>query len=136
MTLFKLKYFLRLLFAFIKKYWKIFSIFFIIIAVYLFSKRKTDELKRLLEIQKNQSEKEIDTIRKSHKKEISKIILEQKKKEILLKKIEQEYKKKNKALDKKVKKEIEEIISETKEDPDVITKRISKITGFKIHDDN
>ena len=60
--------------AFVKKYWKYITVAIILIAVYLFSKRQVDQLKALLTHQKEQSDKEIDIIKKSYEEQVRKII--------------------------------------------------------------
>ena len=134
MILFKIKYILKLAWALVRKYWKFFLVAFALGAVYYFSRKKANNLLEVMRIQREESDREINAIRESHKREKEKIIKQQIIKDELLKKIEKEYKKKNKELDRKEKKEIKKIISDTNEDPDVITKRIAEITGFKIHD--
>ena len=136
MILFKLRYVFKLSWAFAKKYWKFFLVVIAIGAVYYFSRKKANNLLEVMRIQKEESDREINAIKESHRREKEKIIKQQIIKDALLKKIEKEYKKKNKELDRKEKKEIKKIISDTNEDPDVITKRIAEITGFKIHDND
>jgi len=136
MILFNLRYALKLSFAFLKKYWKYCLVVIAIGAVYYFSRKRANNLLEVMRIQREESDREINVIKESHKREKEKILKQQMIKDELLKKIEKEYKKKNKELDRKERKEIKKIISDTNEDPDVITKRIAQITGFKIHDNS
>ena len=122
-----------MLWAFIKKYWKILSVGTIILAVYFISKRKADQLLSVLENQKELSNEEIDMLKKSHKSEIDEIKNAQKEKDRKFDKIRKKFEEKNKKLSEFKKKEIKEVLEG---DEDDMMERLSKETGFKIHDDN
>jgi hypothetical protein len=134
MFLIKSKHYAMLAWAFVKKYWKYITVAIILIAVYLFSKRQVDQLKALLTHQKEQSDKEIDIIKKSYEEQVRKIIERGEMRDELMAKVEEEYRKKNEELDAYSRYRIEKLLSETNDTPDVIAKEIAKITGFKIYD--
>ena len=50
-----------------------------------------------------------------------------------MKKVEEKYQSSQQSLDAKKRKEIEKILKNNARDPDEITRRLSEITGFKIH---
>ena len=84
--------------------------------------------------QKEQSDKEIDIIKKSYEEQVRKTIERGKMRDEMMAKIEEEYRKKNEELDSYSRYRIERLLTETNDNPDVIAKEIAKITGFKIYD--
>jgi phage-related tail protein len=76
---------------------------------------------------------EVQKIQESYDKQIEDVIQAEKKMTETIRAVEEEYKQRNQNLDRKKRKEIESVIKENAEDPDLITKRISEITGFEIY---
>lgn len=57
--------------AFIKKYWQVFAGAVYAICVWVYFKGKVDNIKEVLEVEKDTHQKEIDTLNDSHAEEIA-----------------------------------------------------------------
>ena len=134
MVLLKLKYFCKISWTFIKKYWKQISVFLLIVFFYITSKQKVENLIKIMEKQKEISDKEIAVLKESYEKERAQKEKARITRQAIIEKIEKKYEEKNLELDNYKRMQIEKILSETKDDPDVITKRLSRVTGFDINE--
>ena len=115
-----------------KKNWKIFvgaAIPVILMVVF----RKNFDFRDVLDRVQEDYKKEIGVIERSHKEEIEKREEAVSRMIDTMKKVEEKYQSSQQSLDAKKRKEIEKILKNNARDPDEITRRLSEITGFKIH---
>ena len=132
MTIFALKSTVKKLWAWCKRNWKFLVGLAIPFLICLLARRKFN-YSEISDRIKEDYEKEIHIINESHEIEKSKKILAQKRYESTIAAIEKEYADREKKLSKSKKSEIKRVIEKNVEDPDEITRRIAKITGFEIH---
>ena len=118
--------------AWCKKNWKLFVGAAIPIIIMIVTRRSGD-ISKILDRVRDDYEKEIDVINKSHDQEIRDRALAAERYSDTMMKIEKEYGDKKSELDSKKRKEVEKILNEHADDPDEITRRISELTGFNIH---
>ena len=126
------KTWLKKMCALCKKYWQILvgiSIPIILMIVF----KKDGNIRKILDRAKDDYEKEIGVINRSHSQEIEDRESARKRYEDSMKEIEKKYIESKIELDNKKKKEIEKILLESDGDPAEITRRIAELTGFEIH---
>ena len=126
------KTWLKKVWVWCKKNWKIFvgaAIPIVLMIVF----RKNVDLGKVLDRVRDDYKKEIDAIEKSHKDEIEKREEAVSRMIGTMKKVEEKYKSSQQDLNARKRKEIEKILKNNSNDPDEITRRLSEITGFKIH---
>jgi len=124
--------FLKIFWAWSKKNWKFITGFLVATFIFLLTRKKFD----WEEYQKKTKEdykKEIEIINNSHEKEISDRDKAIKEYMLSIKNIEIDHEKDIEDLDEQTKKRILKLLKDSKEDPESLTKKISDITGFKIH---
>ena len=124
---------LRKSWAWIKKNWQLFVGMAVPVVFFLITRRPPN-LSKVLERTREDYEKELEALEKAHQQEIELREQAQRRAIEVMLKVEETYRSAQKELDGKKRKEIEKLLS-TDESPDEITKRLSEITGFKIHVD-
>jgi len=132
LSLIKLKAFLKRVWVWCKKNWKLFLGAAIPILVLVITGRSSGARKLISKIREDY-DKEIEVIDKAHEKELADRDLAKKRYLESIERIESEFSERDDALSAKKKKEIKKVISENSDNPDEITRRISEITGFDIH---
>ena len=118
--------------AWCKRNWKFIVGLAIPVVVWLLTRRSFNHTEVMDRIQEDYK-KEINVIEESHKIEKEKKQLANEKYISTIKEIEENFTQEQKKLSSAKKKEIKKIIEENIDDPDEITKRLSAITGFEIH---
>jgi len=88
---------------------------------------------KALETINESHKKEVDAIEKAHQAEVKKIEKARVTLETTMREVEIKYAEAEKKLDSKKKKQVEKIIKENHEDPDVITEKLASLTGFDIY---
>ena len=131
LTWIAVKTFFKKVLLWCKKYWQLLVGISIPVILYIVT-RKSFDLSSVLQRVNEDYEKEIDIINKSRERE-----REEKKKAIdeyfvTIEKVEEKYREENKDLSKKQKKEIQKLLSDYKDSPEVLTEKISELTGFRI----
>ena len=114
MVLLKLKYFSKISWTFIKKYWKQILIFLLILFFYITSKQKVAHLLEIMEKQKEISAKEIAILKESYEKERAQKDQARITRAAMISQIEKKYAEKNLELDNYKRMQIEKILSENK----------------------
>tara|TARA_B100001123_G_scaffold395251_3_gene476680 strand:- start:2111 stop:2518 length:408 start_codon:yes stop_codon:yes gene_type:complete len=115
-----------------KRNWKFIVGLAIPLVIGLLARRSFDYNKINERIQEDYR-KEINVINESHKIEKENNELAHEKYRDAVKQIEEKFAAEEKELTQAKKKEIKKIIKENIDDPDEITRRLSQITGFEIH---
>jgi|TARA_R110001583_G_scaffold182269_1_gene339965 hypothetical protein len=123
----------KIIWHFCKSNWQIVIAAIVILVVYITSRSKNRQLAKTLSDMRVSHKEEVTKIQESYDKQIEDVIQAEKTMTETIRAVEEEYKTRNQNLDRKRRKEIEVIIKENKEDPEVITKKISEITGFEIY---
>jgi len=118
---------------YIKKYWKLVLGVIVLAVVYLTSRSKVHSMAKALETINESHKKEVDAIEKAHQAEVKKIEKARVTLETTMREVEIKYAEAEKKLDSKKKKQVEKIIKENHEDPDVITEKLASLTGFDIY---
>tara|TARA_R110002060_G_C2093088_1_gene97237 strand:+ start:496 stop:894 length:399 start_codon:yes stop_codon:yes gene_type:complete len=118
---------LKKVWAFLKTYWYIPVL--IIVAIVL--KSKGNSVEEILEVARDSHKKQLDAIDNAEKeKQKSRQIIDSEY-DNAIKKIEEEYAKKNKALSARDKKYVKSVINEWDDDPDQMAERIRMKFGFE-----
>jgi len=115
-----------------KKNWKFFVGLMVPIVLSIIFRRQINPQKLLDKI-RDDHDKEVDILNRSHQKEIEDRENAKKRYDIAIKELEEKYRNSEGELDKKKKKEVEKALKNHSSDPDEITRRIAEITGFEIH---
>tara|TARA_R110001583_G_scaffold48919_12_gene153157 strand:+ start:3356 stop:3766 length:411 start_codon:yes stop_codon:yes gene_type:complete len=118
---------------YVRKYWKLALGVIVLVVVYATSRSKTHSLAKALDDINDSHRKEVDAIEKAHKSEVLKIEKARVTLETTMKEVEIKYAEAEKKLDSKKKKQVEKIIKENHNDPDVITEKLASLTGFEIY---
>lgn len=134
MTWIAIKTFLKKAWVWCKKYWQLFIGMAIPLVIWLLT-RNSDKISEVLENAKESHRKELEVIEKSHQEEIKKREEASKKHKEALAQIEKKYKDANRELTDKKRKEVKKVLEENVDDPSEITKRLSEITGFDLHEE-
>ena len=124
--------FLKKAWAWCKKYWQILVGASIPIIVWILT-QKSDDLDKVFEKSKESHKKELEAIEKAHGLEIEKRDVALKRYQETMSQVEDMYRSNSKKLSRTKKKAVEKAIKENNEDPEAITKKLSELTGFKIH---
>ena len=133
LTWIALKTRLKRVWSWCKKNWKFFVGLITATLIFVLT-RKSVNLSKILSRVREDHEKEIDIIDKSHDLEISKREAAQKRYFEIIEELEVKYRESEKELDKKKQKEIKRLLDEYNDDPDELTKKIAELTGFSIHE--
>ena len=128
------KTFLKKVWAWCKKNWKLFVGAAVPIIIMIIAGRSGD-ISKLLSRITDDYEKEIEAIETAKKKEIQSREEAQRRFFEKMESIEAEYEKRNEELDSKKRKEIEKLLKEHDENADEITRRLATITGFEIYNE-
>jgi len=129
LTLLTIKKYCKKTWAWLKHNWKVPFIIVYTLILWLIFRRKNDAYE-VLKIRSESYDAQIAAINKSHENELQKrdIILE--KYGETIKRIEEEYKKKNEKLDSDKKKAVKEIVEKHYNDPDALARLIGEKFGF------
>jgi len=123
---------LKIVWAFIKKYWGIIALVVgAIIGILFFRQRQTSFGEQLKQIQDNHSA-EIAAIKKAKNEEIAKHKANEAQLQKLLKSIEKQYVAQQQQLDAKKRAEVVQIVKKYGDDPVALANRLSESTGFKV----
>lgn len=124
---------LKKIFIWIKAYWYIPVIIFIIIFCFFAFRGKVPEsLIAILNRRKKIHQEEVDIIEKAHLREIEEREKSQKIYFDTIEQIEKKYKEQKQELDNKMKKKLKKIVDETKNDPKLLADRLSQQIGFQV----
>ena len=115
----------------LKEHWQIPLLVLWTVLVYIFARRNTDALLEVIEAKKISYRDQLEALRESHNKEILERDKLTRKYEITLKRVEEEFEKKEKELSKSQKNEIKEMIIKSKGNPDEVKEKIEKEFGIK-----
>ena len=126
-----LKY-LKVAWAWTKRNWKFVSGFVLATTIFILTRKRFD-WEKYHKKTKEDYEKEIEIIKKSHENELQDRNDALKKYDDAMKKIDKEHRSAIESLDKEKSKRVRKLIEESDDDPDILTEKISEITGFKIH---
>ena len=132
LTWLAVKTFLKKVAAWCKKYWQILVGASIPLVIWLLT-MKSDNLDKVLERVREDHEKELDTINRSHEDEIRLRDDALTRFKDRLSQVEQAFVDANAELSKKKKKQVEDVLKRHDSDPDEITRRLAEITGFDVH---
>ena len=135
MTTFALKSAVKKSWAWCKRNWKFLVGLAIPLLLCLLARRKFNYTEISDRI-KEDYEKEIQVINESQAIEKDKKVIAQKRYESTIATIEKKFSNREKSLSKSKKNEIKRVIETNADDPDEITRRLAKITGFEIHLDD
>lgn len=123
------KVFLKKAWIWIKTHWYIPVLLAYTVSLYIFFRRDSGAIIKMMEASKESYEKQLKAVDDSYQDELNKrddLIL---KYQESLKKIEEEYKIKIEDLDKKQKEEVVKIVEENKDKPDVLAKELADLLG-------
>ena len=120
--------------AWCKKNWKLFVGAAIPIVIMIVAGRSGD-ISKLVKRISDDYEKEIEAIETAKEKEIQSREEAQKRFFENMEAIEAEYEKRNEELNAKKRKEIEKLLKDNNENPEDITRRLGLITGFEIYNE-
>jgi len=126
------KTWLKKLAAWCKKYWQLLVGAAIPLVIWLLT-MKSDNLDEVLERVREDHEKELDTINKSHEDEIRLRDEALTRFKDRLSQVERVFSAAKAELSKKKKQQVEDVLKRHDEDPDEITRRLAEITGFDVH---
>lgn len=115
----------------IREHWQIPFLVVWTIVVYVLTRRNTDALLEVVEAKKESYRKQLEVLRESHNDEILKRDKLFQRYENALQEVEEKFKEKEKELTESHKREIKEVVTKSKGDPDEIRKRIEEEFGFK-----
>ncbi len=101
------------------------------IVVYVLTRRNTDSLLEVIEAKRESYERQLEILKNTHNDEILKRNNLDKKYDMILKELEEEFKEKNKIMTEKQKNDIKDVIIKSRENPDDIKKRIEEEFGFR-----
>jgi hypothetical protein len=134
LTWLAVKKFFKKAWAWCKKYWQIFVGMAIPLVVWILS-RNSKGFGEILEKTNEAHRKEVEAIDRAHAEEIQKreAALENHKRAMT--EVEKKYQDANKELTSKKRREVERVIKNNADDPDEITRRLSEITGFDLHEE-
>jgi len=122
---------LRKCWAWTKKNWQLFVGMAVPVVLFLITRRPPN-LSKVLERTREDYEKELEALERAHQKEIELRDQAQKRAIEVMLKVEESYRAEQKDLNDQKRKEIENLLK-SDQSADEITKRLSEITGFKIH---
>ena len=115
----------------LKEHWQLPFLIAWSIMIWVLSRRNSDAIVEALEIRKESYKKQIEALRDSHNSELIKREGLTEKYEEALKKVEENFKEREKELSAKEKTDIKEVVILSRGNPDEIKKRIEKEFGIK-----
>lgn len=115
----------------LKEHWQVPFIVAWSVVVWVFARRNSDAVIEVLEAKKESYRKQMEVLRESHNSEILKRQGLTEEYESALKKVEEEFLKKEKSLSENHKEQIKEMIVKTRGNPDDVRKEIEKEFGIK-----
>jgi hypothetical protein len=133
LTWLAVKKFFKKAWAWCKKYWQVFVGMAIPLVVWILS-RNSSGLDEILEKTNESHRKEVEAIDRAHAEEIQKREEALEKHGRAMAEVEKKYQDANKELTSKKRREVEHVIKKHADDPDEITRRLSEITGFDLHE--
>jgi hypothetical protein len=128
------KKFCKKAWAWVKKYWQLFLGMAVPLVIWLLT-RNSDRLDEVLEKTHEAHRKEVEAIDRAHSEEIQKREEALEKHKIAMAEVEKKYQDANRELSLKKRREVERVIKKHADDPDEITRRLSAITGFDLHEE-
>lgn len=137
MTFLAFKQFLSRAWLWIKQNWEIalaaiVALIILVTAVAAGRRQDFNEVTKIFENLREKQKEETAAILDAQEKEVKELEDIRKKTEKALAGVEKKYKEQSQALDRKKKKAIEKVVAENKDDPDAITSKIAKLTGFTV----
>lgn len=123
---------LAIFWAYVKKYWQLITAVILFGIGFFWFNSRSNSLADILEQNRKRHEEELDAIQKAHDKELKDKQIALEKMQETLAQIEKQYELAQKDLDAKKKKEIEQIIKDTQDDPEELARLLQESTGFKI----
>jgi len=124
-------FFIKKAWAWLKEYWKIPALIVYTIIMAVVFRRNTQALKETLEIKRESYEAQLKALNGLHEEELLKRdgLIEQY--QDIVTKLEADFKKKNKVLEKEHRERIRKVILESKKNPEEIKKKIQNMFGFR-----
>ena len=124
-------FFIKKAWAWLKEYWKIPALIVYTIIMAVVFRRNTQALKETLEIKRESYEAQLKALSGLHEEELLKRdgLIEQY--QDIVTKLEADFKKKNKVLEKEHRERIRKVILESKKNPEEIKKKIQNMFGFR-----
>jgi len=126
-----LKTFLKKAWVWFKHYWYFPVMVVIAIVAWCFGRRDSEGILNMFEISKENYQKEIGVIKKSHEREIATRDELIENFDEALKKLESEHKIETDKLSGEEKEEIKKMVEEHKDDPDGLAKKMSEVFGLE-----
>ena len=114
---------------FIKKYWQAFAGAIYAICVWIYFKGKVDNIKEVLEVEKDTHQKEIDTLNDSHAEEIALRDEALDKYQQIIAKIEKKYEERKEELSEEKRAEVNKLVSKYREDPATLSRLLAERFG-------
>ena len=130
--LLSLKAWCKKVWAWCKKYWQILLGASIPVLIWILS-RNSDHLNEILQRVQDDHKKEVDAIDAERLREIERLENASEEYVRTIKDIEKKYSELSGQLEENKKQKIEELLKESEEDPDVLTRKISEIMGFDLY---
>ena len=118
--------------AFTKKYWQVFAGAIYAISVWTYFKGKADNIKKVLEVEKDTHQKEIDALNDSHSEEISLRENALNKYHKIISEIEKQYAEKKEELSEEKKAEVNKLVSKYREDPATLSRLLAERFGLRM----
>jgi len=115
--------------AFVKKYWQLFAGAVYGFAVWVYFKGKVDNIKEVLEVEKDTHQKEIDTLNSSHAEEIALRDEALSKYQEIIAKIEKKYEERKEELSEEKRAEVNKLVSKYRKDPATLSKLLAERFG-------
>lgn len=112
------------------KYYISFALVGIAAIVVFFVLKKKDKAWDMVQKIKDNHDKELDIIKKSHQETIDKKEKEKKKYDKIITEINKKHKEKNEELDTNYKKEVKRLLKKHKDDPDALSKKLAEEFGI------
>jgi len=123
---------LHTVWAYVKKYWAYVALVFAVIFGYFFFHKEqvdfADQMKKI----KDAHDVEMKTIQDARDQEAKEHLENERKLQATLAAVQQQYDDAKKDLDDKKKKEVESLVKQYSDQPDVLAQKLSDATGFKI----
>ena len=99
--------------------------------IYVLSRRNTEALKEVIELNKKAHKEEVQTINKAHREELIKLRTLQTQYRKTIEKLEKEFEAQNKVLSEKHIEDVKEIVIKSKGNPEQIIRKIENDFGIK-----
>jgi len=117
--------------AFLRQHWLVPVLLVWSFVMYVFLRRDTKDVQEALEISKNNYKKQIDIINKIHEEEVLRKEKNLKRYNEIIELIDEEYRRKEIALDRKKKNRVKRLIEDYSDDPQSLTKILEVMYGIE-----